>query len=260
MRLVPHEWPGRGICNVTFTSLGRVPAQYDAFAPWNPRVVAVVEHAIRQAWRILMLEHQAVLSTHDEDRITDRLLDVLVDIRTQGTVPGFTADLFGVPVRDAKLADWLGESIDKTPDITVYPAQPRQGISDGRHDALFLECKVLHGNRRLTQYGDEGIQRFLDGRYAWRMPHAHMVAYVFSATDRNPASALTTHFSRKRSGLPQQTNGQRLALRDGPTEVSPAGCANTRPVIQTGHLRSAPTLPGRDNPIILRHLWLCDPA
>ena len=127
---------------MTFTSLGRVPTQYDAFAPWNPRVIAVVEHAIRQAWRILVLEHQAVLNTHDEDRITDRLLDVLVDIRTKGTVPGFTADLFGVPVRDAKLSDWLGASIDKTPDITVYPAQPRQGISDGRHDALFLECKV----------------------------------------------------------------------------------------------------------------------
>lgn len=245
---------------MTFTSLGRAPAQYDAYPPWSAGVIGVVEQAIRQAWRTLVLEHQAVLITRDEDRITDRLLDVMVDMRTRGTVPGFTADLFGVPVRDAKLADWLGASIDKTPDITVYPAQPRQGISDGRHDALFLECKVLHGKRRLTQYGDEGIQRFLDGRYAWRMPHAHMVAYVFSATDRHPASALKTHFTRQRSGSPRQTNGQRLALRDGPTEVSPAGCGHTRPIIQTGHLRSAPVLHGRDNPIVLRHLWLCDPA
>lgn len=245
---------------MTFTSLGRVPAKYDAFAPWNVRVLAVVEHAIRQAWRILVLEHQAVLATHDEDRITDCLLDVLVDIRTRGTVPGFTPDLFGVPVRDAKLADWLGVSIDKTPDITVYPAQPRQGISDGRHDALFFECKVLHRNRRLTQYGNEGIQRFLDGRYAWRMPHAHMVAYVFTATDRHPASALNTHFTRVLSGVPKQTNGERLAIRDWPVEVSPAGCAITRPIIQTGHLRSAPILQGQDNPIMLRHLWLCDSA
>ncbi len=223
-------------------------------------MIAVVEHAIREAWRTLVLEHQDVLVTRDEDRITDCLLNVLVSIRTQGTVPGFTADLFGVPVRDAKLSDWLGSSIDKTPDITVYPAQPRRGISDGRHDALFLECKVLHGSRRLTQYGDEGIQRFLDGRYAWRMPHAHMVAYVFSATDRNPASALRTHFARQRRGPSPQTNGELLALRDGPTEVSPAGCASTRPIIQTGHLRSAPILQARDNPIALRHLWLCDPA
>lgn len=201
-----------------------------------------------------------MLVTRDEDRITDRLLDVLVDIRTRGTVPGFTAELFGVPVRDAKLADCLGASIDKTPDITIYPAQPRQGISDGRHDALFFECKVLHLGRRLTQYGNEGIQRFLDGRYAWRMPHAHMVAYVFSIKDRHPVSALTTHFARQLSGPPKQTNGERLALRDWPIQVSPAGCANTRPIIQTGHLRSAPILPGQDNPIMLRHLWLCDPA
>ncbi len=223
-------------------------------------MIAVVELAIREAWRTLVLEHQAVLATRDEDRITDRLLDVLVDIRARGTVPGFTADLFGVPVRDAKLADWLGSSIDKTPDVTVYSAKPRHGISDGRHDALFFECKVLDGKRRLTQYGDEGIQRFLDGRYAWRMPHAHMVAYVFSITDRHPNSALKTHFARRRTRPLRQTNAQLLRLRNGPTEVSPAGCACTRPIIQTDHLRSAPVLQGRDNPIVLRHLWLCDPA
>ena len=245
---------------MTFTNLGRAPAQYDAFPPWNPSVIVVVEQAIRQAWRTMLRDDQAVLATRDEDRITDRLLDILVDMRTDGSVPGFTANLFNVPVRDAKLPDWLGVSIDKTPDITVYPAQPRPGISHARHDALFLECKVLHGQRRLTQYSDHGIQRFLDGRYAWRMPHAHMVAYVFSATDRQPDSALATHFKRSRTGSSVQTNAYRVALESGPSQVAPAGCAHTRAIVQTSHLRSAPVLHGRDNPIVLRHLWLCDPA
>ena len=243
-----------------FTSLGRAPAQYDTFPAWNPGVIVVVEQAIREAWRTMLRDHQAILATHDEDRITDCLLDILVDMRTAGSVPGFTANFFGMPARDSKLSDWLGVSIDKTPDITVYPARPRPGISHARHDALFLECKVLHRQRRLTQYGDEGIQRFLDGRYAWRMPHAHMVAYVFSATDRQPDSALTTHFERRRAGSLVQTNAQRLALESGPVQVAPAGCAHTRAVVQTSHLRSAPVLHGRDNPIVLRHLWLCDPA
>lgn len=245
---------------MTFTSLGRAPAQYDAFPPWNHGVIVVVEQAIRQAWRTMLRDHQAVLATRDEDRITDRLLDILVDMRTGGSVRGFTANFFSVPVRDAKLPDWLGVSIDKTPDITVYPARPRPGISHARHDALFLECKVLHDQRRLRQYCDEGIQRFLDGRYAWRMPHAHMVAYVFSATDRQPESALATHFKRSRAGSPVQTNAHRVALETGPDQVGPAGCAHTRAVVQTSHLRSAPALHGRDNPIVLRHLWLCDPA
>lgn len=245
---------------MTFTSLGRAPAQYDAYPPWNPSVIVVVEQAIRQAWRTLLRDHQDVLATRDEDRITDRLLDILVEMRKGATVPGFTAELFGQPVRDAKLSDWCGASIDKTPDITVYAARPRQGISHDRHDALFLECKVLDGARRLNQYGDQGIQRFLDGRYAWRMPHAHMAAYVFSATDRHPETALKNHFARKRAGPPRQSNGQRLAVCHGPTEVLPAGCAHTRPVVQTGHLRSAPVLPERDNLIVLRHIWLCDPA
>lgn len=223
-------------------------------------MIVVVEQAIRQAWRTLLLHHQDVLATRDEDRITDRLLDILVEIRRGATVPGFTAELFGQPVRDAKLSDWQGASIDKTPDITVYPARPRQGISHDRHDALFLECKVLDGARRLTQYGDQGIQRFLDGRYAWRMPHAHMVAYVFSANDRQPESALKKHFARMRADPPGLSNGQRLAVQRGPTEVLPEGCAHTRPIVQTDHLRSAPVLPGRENPIVLRHIWLCDPA
>lgn len=223
-------------------------------------MIIVVEQAIRQAWRTMLRDHQAVLATRDEDRITDRLLDILVGMRTDGSVAGFTAKLFGVPVRDAKLPDWLGVSIDKTPDITVYSARPRPGISHARHDALFLECKVLHGQRRLTQYGDEGIQRFLDGRYAWRMPHAHMVAYVFSATDRQPDSALTKYFKRNRTGSSLQTNAYRLALESGPVQVAPAGCAHTPAVVQTSHLRSAPVLHSCDNPIVLRHLWLCDPA
>lgn len=244
---------------MTFTSLGRAPAQYDAFPPWNPGLIVVVEKAIRQAWRTMLRNDQSVLATRDEDRITDRLLEILVDIRANCSVPGFTPSLFGVPVRDAKLPDWQGKSIDKSPDITVHPARPRPGISHSRHDALFLECKVLHNQRRLTQYGDKGIQRFLDGRYAWRMPHAHMVAYVFSATDREPMSALATHFNRKRTGPPVQTNAQLLALDVGPVQVAPAGCAHTRAIVQTSHLRSAPVLHGRDNPIMLRHLWLCDP-
>lgn len=245
---------------MTFTNLGRAPAQYDAFPPWHPGLIVVMEQAVRQAWRIMLRDHQEVLATRDEDRITDRLLDILVALRTDGSMPGFTANLFGVPVRDAKLPDWRGDSIDKTPDITIYPARPRPGISLARHDALFLECKVLHTQRRLTQYGDEGIQRFLDGRYAWRMPHAHIVAYVFSIADRQPASALIAHFNRSRKGPPAETNASRLALLSGPVEVASAGCAHTQAIVQTSHLRSAPVLQGRDNPIMLRHMWLCGSA
>lgn len=244
---------------MTFTSLGRAPARYDAYPPWNLGLIVAVELAIREAWLTLVREQQGLLATHDEDRITDALLETLVKIRSTQVISGFTDEMFGLPVRDAKLPDWQG-NIDKTPDITVYPARPRAGISHERHDALFLECKVLHGTRRMTKYGDEGIQRFLDGRYAWRMPHAHMVAYVFGVQDRHPASALKAHFEQKRKKAPHPTNADVLALKGTPIQVAPAGCGRTRPIIQTEHLRSAPVLQGRDNPIVLRHLWLCDPA
>ncbi|MCB5290511.1 hypothetical protein LG954_10430, partial [Bifidobacterium longum subsp. infantis] len=71
---------------MTFTSLGRSPAQYDAYPPWNSGVIVVVEQAIREAWRTMLRDHQDVLATRDEDRISDRLLDILVDMRTKEAV------------------------------------------------------------------------------------------------------------------------------------------------------------------------------
>ena len=245
---------------MSYLSLGTPPPQYGLFPPWGNGLIEMVEQALRAAWRDLVANHPTVLATHDEDRITNALLDSLAKIRAQESVPGFTADVFGMPTRDGKLPDWEGKSIDKTPDITIYPAVPRRGVADTRHDALFFECKVLHLNRRLTHYGDQGIARFLDGRYAWRMPHAHMVAYVFVAKDRHPLTALSTHFGTVIGKGSSDTYGQRLALNSVPTQVLPAGCPNTRPVIKTVHQRSAPVVAGTAPPIALRHVWLCDPA
>jgi hypothetical protein len=245
---------------VSFTSLGTAPPKPDLFPAWNTGLIEVVENALRAAWRDLLATHASVLATRDEDQITNALLDSLAQILTDESVRGFTASFFGMPVRDAKLPDWQGQSIDKTPDITIYPALPRRDIAAARHNALFFECKVLHLNRRLRQYGADGIQRYLDGRYAWRMPHAHMVAYVFVAKDRHPLSALTEHFKAKVANGQSQTHGERLGLSKGPSEVLNEGCPNTRPVVETSHSRTAPLIAGVAPPIALRHVWLCDPA
>ena len=65
-----------------------------------------------------------------------------------------------MPTRDSRLRDCYGESIDQSPDLTIYPAVPRRGIADDQHDALFFECKVLDKARGMDLYRANGIERF----------------------------------------------------------------------------------------------------
>ena len=241
---------------MTFNSLGRPPAKYAVYPPWPAELVSSVERALQEAWRALLKHYPHVLATRDEDKITEALVDIMIDVRKRGSVPGFTPAFFGLPTRDAKHRDWTGKWIDQMPDMKVPLAFPRPNVAHDNHDAMFFECKVLFGKRQLRLYGDDGMERFVDGRYGWCMPHGHMVAYVLKAPSDQPQPALTTHFTRKR-GKPPQTNGKRLAVDGAPSVVEPAACAITRDIVETEHLRSAPVLASGQNRIVLRHLWLC---
>lgn len=242
---------------MTFNSLGRPPVRYTIYPSWPVGLISSVEQALQASWRALLQHYPQVLATLDEDKITDALVDIMIDIRKCGSVPGFTPAFFGVPTRDAKHRDWTGKWIDQMPDMKVPLALPRSSVAHDNHDAMFFECKVLFGKRQLRLYGDDGIERFVDGRYGWCMPHGHMVAYVLKAPSDQPHQALITHFARKRD-KPPRSNGTRLAVNGSPTVVGPAACANTRVIVETEHLRSAPVLASGQNTIVLRHLWLCN--
>ena len=241
---------------MTFNSLGRPPASPAIFPPWPAELISSVERALQESWRALLRHYPHVLTTLDEDKITEALVDIMIDFRKRASVQGFTPAFFGVPTRDAKHRDWTGKWIDQMPDIKVPLALPRSNVAHDNHDAMFFECKVLFGKRQLRLYGDDGMERFVDGRYGWCMPHGHMVAYVLKAPSDQPHPALTTHFARAR-GKPPRTNGKRLAVHGTPTVVKPAVCSNTRDIVETEHLRAAPVLASGQNKIILRHLWLC---
>jgi len=241
---------------VTFNSLGRPPAKYATFPPWPAALVSSVEQALQESWRALLQHYPHVLATRDEDKITEALVDIMIDVRKRASVPGFTPAFFGLPTRDAKHRDWTGKWIDQMPDMKVPLALPRANVAHDNHDAMFFECKVLFGKRQLRLYGDDGMERFVDGRYGWCMPHGHMVAYVLKAPSDQPHPALTTHLARTR-GKPPRTNGKRLAVDGMPTVVEPAACVNTRDIVETEHLRAAPVLASGQNRIVLRHLWLC---
>ena len=195
-----------------------------------------------------------LVSGGNEDAITDQLITELVALRGNECPSGFHAGFFGMPVRDGKLPSWDGKSIDQMPDITIYPVVPRHNIADQRHDALFYECKVLDKTRGLDLYRSQGIERFTQGRYAWRMPHAGMVAYVFAKSESSPTTALTGYFTRTNQA--GKKIGDELGVSTFPTLVPKAGAAHISDVAESRHIRSAPVIEGKKSVITLRHLWL----
>lgn len=203
------------------------------------------------AWQRIQTKYPNVIATEDEDQITDQLLTELAAMRKTNQPAGFNSNLFGMPYRDGKLPNAAGTSKDQMPDLTIYLAHPRSGVADDRHDGLFYECKVLKGRRNLGLYSKNGIQRFIDGQYAWRMPHAGMIAYVFNPSQKSPVTALTKYFSRKSSS--KATVGSALGCNSLPTVEMNAPNANVSDIVKTVHTRAA------SNPnlgdIELRHVW-----
>lgn len=152
-----------------------------------------------------------------------------------------------MPTRDSKVEPLDGDSIDQMPDITIYPANPREVVTDETQDALFYECKVLDRKRNLDRYRKDGIDRFLDGRYAWAMPHAGMIAYVFERSNTCPVSSLRSYFKRSLNGV---AIAELVRCAELPIKVSEAPGADAADVALTRHSRTR--LPAID----LRHLWL----
>jgi hypothetical protein len=239
---------------VSFSNIGVPPSSLAPYPPWGTKLVTVVEQALSEAWLRLIHNHLALITGGNEDAITDQLMTELVALRGNECQPGFHAGFFGMPVRDGKLPNWDGKSIDQMPDITIYPAIPRHNIADQRHDALFYECKVLDKTRGLDLYRSQGIERFTQGRYAWRMPHAGMLAYVIGKSDSSPTTSLTGYFARiNQAG---NTIGSQLGVFTPPTSVAKSATAYVSDVAESKHTRTAPVVSGSESVISLRHLWL----
>ena len=134
---------------------------------------------------------------------------------------------------------------------------PPTGVTDGEEPISLGDLEALRGVVKfpvrikcaLLPWAalEEGIARFLDGRYAWAMPHAGMVAYVFERSNTCPVSSLRRYFKRSSNGVPI---AERVGCAELPAKVSEAPGANAADVALTRHSRAL--MPAID----LRHLWL----
>ena len=237
-----------------FSNIGVPPLSLTAYPSWGRTLIRVVEQALSEAWLCLIRDHSALVLSGNEDAITDQVVTELATLRVREYPPGFNPGIFCMPSRDGKLPSWDGQSIDQMPDITIYPAVPRQNIASPRHDALFFECKVLDRNRGMDLYRSQGIERFMQGRYAWQMPHAGMVAYVLEKSECSPTAALASYFARINQG--GDSIGFELGVAAPPVSVAKAKNAYVSEIAESKHLRRAPVIDGKASVITLRHLWL----
>ena len=227
-------------------SLAEEPAHQNwPHSPLPGRVLLAIENAIRLIWNELRSVEGSLLTEQDEHTITMRLRDELAALRMAGS-NAFSASEFAVPDVGANFSDYSGTQLKKMPDIVFRLKDSRVGV-DSVNDGYFCECKIVGNGRSLSDYGNEGIQRFTDGRYAWAMPHALMLAYL-----------------RSRLVLPKD-----LADYLSPTGVLPGKhgaenlpepCTlsrNAPPTFRTSHRRTYTLRNGKvPGSIELRHLWL----
>lgn len=228
-----------------FRNLGFSPPKLTApFPPWDVERIKIVEEAISAAWQMLLADDVVAveLASASEPVITLRMQDALEVILNSGAVNGFSPAVFCPPIRGQELEDVSQKKLEKRPDLTF---QQHVAVPATRHHALFFECKVLGRGRTVGDYVKDGVGRFCDGRYAWAMPHAGMIAYSFSTRFDSAWSVLTAYWN----------SGGVVALTI--PEVDPVEEASTAPVCVTRHKRSF-TLPNNKPPgaITLRHLWL----
>lgn len=165
--------------------LAEPPVEALPYPPVSHVLLRAAQDALVEAWRRLLarpIDPNALLAAHEDD-ITNPLVDELVRMCRDG-FGAFRQDSFAAVVKSEELQDFSGKEVQKRPDIILRLVPDPARVLEARYYALFVEAKVInrHANKRVTRYCSEGVARFCDGRYAWKMREGMLVAYVLDGS------------------------------------------------------------------------------
>lgn len=141
-------------------------------AALDPIYLELIAELLRECWRCLHSDHLDLLLTESEPRVTMLLESWLqTDGRNGLKDLGITTVTRG---SESTSAD--GESFERRPDLNLHFS----GGGGADRFPLSLECKILDHNtsNSIALYFSNGVQRFVEGTYAWGRREAMMVAYV----------------------------------------------------------------------------------
>jgi hypothetical protein len=160
----------------------------------------VMRHVL-ETWNKFSLHHQV----RQETRITAVFRDALIQAYVAAGRSWFIT--LEDPITEADFGTELGRN-----DLRFYPPNHH-----GQTIYFTLECKRLRvgtksGLRHLAdKYTDEGIQRFVDGRYSVGLPCGGMVGYVMDNEISQAFASVQSDIENKRAALKMPTrNGIRV--------------------------------------------------
>lgn len=145
----------------------------------HKRVMLLLHQVLAYAFDILRSRFS--LKDKDEDSITLALVGVLEnDLRKSGQVKGFDRLHFGEVSRHRQVENYNFEHPKKAPDVCIrFRDDEIPSAALSTHYAIFVECKPVDVEHTAgSKYCDEGMQRFVEGEYAWAMQDALMIGYA----------------------------------------------------------------------------------
>lgn len=156
-------------------------------SPINPafdnRLLIAINQALQEAWALMCADKadRKIIEEKGEVSITQCLRKKLDQLRINGK-SGYNCHSFERPYSGAEFLNYNGKKIRKPDLIFAVSGNPRPGVFDNLNDAIFVECKLIdpNGKKNVGLYCSEGLIRFVEGSYSWRMPEGMMVAYVRS--------------------------------------------------------------------------------
>lgn len=220
-------------------------------------VIMVVQSAIARAFEILRGREDCPIATDNEDRITIALRAVLEnDLRQSGEIDGFNREVFEKVDRQHRAANFSGDRASKEPDMMFTIRGDSRDSVISTENGLVVECKPVDREHPPgTHYCDRGIQRFVDGDYAWAMQEGMMLGYARHGRTiaANLLPVMTKISSRKK-----------LKTETPPEPVSEGGHsdhARGEALHLSRHRRGFPWPDGKGpaSPITIYHAWhACD--
>lgn len=147
-------------------------------------VILIVRQALIEAFARLRARCHAAgrdLADDRENDVTRMLLNILEnDLRQKGSVRGFNKTFFEEVSRQREVENYNFTRLEKRPDMLFKLRCDEESapVLSTQH-ALFVECKPVDRDHPAGgDYCDAGLQRFVDGDYAWAMQDALMIGYI----------------------------------------------------------------------------------
>lgn len=224
--------------------------------PFSDEEQTVIELALREALAVVLRDGTFDPAHAEEKVITTKLageLNRMLEAKPP-RVKGFTKSIYQHVIRggEATSSDGqfpsplskLSQNLEKRPDLAFRTQRRLPELRHPEHFALFVECKIVDTHHSMSDYGVDGIARFVDGRYAWAVTEGLMLGYArgdFALPDK-----LEEHF--------QRVGPKRYELVRG---VEPREPPESH-VFVTVHARSAVAVlpPDARGHIHLSHLWI----